>query len=57
MPKWIVANVYVIRCGHEIEAPDEEIAVLMCLDADDDLDTQTAEYWKTVIVQEPEKEG
>lgn len=38
MPRWRVANVYIIRCVHEIEAPDEKEAIRRGMDQEDGLE-------------------
>ena len=55
MPKWKVANVYVIRCVHEVEADDENEAIRRGMDQDDDVDRARAKYSHTEVV-EPVKE-
>ena len=38
MPTWRVANVYIIRCVHEVEAPNEEEAIRRGMDQKDGLE-------------------
>lgn len=57
MPRWLVANSYIISCEHEVEAADEEEAINLCRDIEDNLDTFAAEYCDTHVVQSPEEEG
>ena len=56
MPKWKVANVYVIRCEHEVEADNEGEAIRRGMDLEDNLDTMRAKYTKTEIVERLEEQ-
>jgi hypothetical protein len=68
MPKFRVANVYVIRCVHEIEADNDQQAIEKCMDLDDGLEATVsgrypgqrlgirAKYGHTYIVEEIKEE-
>jgi hypothetical protein len=56
MPKFRVANVYIIRCVHEVEADNDQQAIERGMDQEDELDTARAKYAHTYVIEEIKEE-